>query len=145
MTQLVVPMQMQMLYYDASGNLQSAAVRCEQSVAMASDPRNSVDTYVQLDCWPQAAIIGHNVQLTAQCQVTANIYADQGIPMVSGITAGDATEPDPARPSVVLRRKGSARLWDIAKELGSTVEHIKQANALEEEPEDDKMLLIPVI
>ena len=145
MTQLVVPMQMQVLHYDPSGNLQSAALRCEQSVAMASDPHNSVDTYVQMDNWPQATIIGNNVQLAVQCQMTANVYADQGISMVSGISAGEPTEPDPARPSVVLRRKGNARLWDIAKELGSTVEHIKQANALEEEPADDIMLLIPVL
>ena len=89
--------------------------------------------------------MGQNVQLTAQCQVKSDVFSQQGLFMVSGITAGERIEPDPGRPSIVIRRKGGARLWDIAKTCGSTVDSILRANGLEEEPDADKMLLIPVL
>ena len=41
-------------------------------------------------------------------------------------------------------RAGAESLWELAKASRSTVEAIRQANNLEEEPLDDRMLLIPV-
>ena len=145
MAGIAVPMQFQMLYYDPTGNLQSGTVRCEHRLGMLSDPQNSIYTYLQTEGWPQAAQMGQNVQLTAQCQVNSDVFSQQGLCMVSGITAGERIEPDPGRPSIVIRRKGGARLWDIAKTCGSTVDSILRANGLEEEPDADKMLLIPVL
>ena len=144
MAGIAVPMQFQMLYYDPAGNLQSGTVRCEQSLGMLSDPQNSIHTYLQTEGWPQGTLMGQNVQLTAQCQVNSDVFSHQGLSMVSGITAGEMIEPDPCRPSLILRRKGKDRLWDIAKECGSTVDGIWLANGLDEEPEADKMLLIPI-
>ncbi len=43
-------------------------------------------------------------------------------------------EPDPARPSLILRRTGEGGLWELAKACGSTVEAIRSANGLEAEP-----------
>jgi hypothetical protein len=145
MAGIAVPMQFQMLYYDPTGNLQSGTVRCEHRLGMLSDPQNSIYTYLQTEGWPQAAQVGQNVQLTAQCQVNSDVFSQQGLCMVSGITAGERIEPDLGRPSIVIRRKGGARLWDIAKTCGSTVDSILRANGLEEEPDADKMLLIPVL
>ena len=65
---------------------------------------------------------------------------------VSGIRAGEIAPPDPDRPSVIIRAKGEAEtLWDIAKVCGSTVSAIQRLNKLEKEPEDNRLLLIPVI
>ena len=44
-----------------------------------------------------------------------------------------------------LCKKGGRRLWDVAKENGTTVAKIMQANGLTEEPMDDTVLLIPVV
>jgi hypothetical protein len=44
-----------------------------------------------------------------------------------------------------LRRAGDGSLWELAKASGSTVAAIRSANDLENEPLDDRMLLIPVI
>ena len=49
------------------------------------------------------------------------------------------------RPSLILRRPGTDSLWDIAKAAGSTEKAIREANALEGEPEPNRMLLIPVL
>ena len=68
----------------------------------------------------------------------------QGMPMLTGMELEEATEPDPARPSLILRHRGEKSLWELAKECGSTVEAICKANGLQEEPRDDRLLLIPV-
>lgn len=66
--------------------------------------------------------------------------------MVTGIRAGELREGDPERPSVIIRAKrGEETLWDIAKVCGSTVSAIQRLNKLEREPEDNRLLLIPVI
>ena len=68
------------------------------------------------------------------------------ITMVSAIRAGDQQEPNPDRPSVIIRsKKPEETLWDIAKYCGSTVSAIQRLNRLESEPEENRLLLIPVI
>ena len=68
------------------------------------------------------------------------------IPMVTGIRASERREPDPDRPSVIVRaKKPDETLWDIAKYCGSTVSAIQRLNKLEIEPEENRLLLIPVI
>lgn len=76
--------------------------------------------------------------------VTAMVYSGQPIPMVVGLDLGEAKKPDPERPSIILRRAGEEDLWTIAKGCGSTVEAIRNANHLQQEPEKGQMLLIPV-
>ena len=66
--------------------------------------------------------------------------------MVTGIRAGELRDPDPERPSVIIRaRRGEETLWDIAKVCGSTVSAIQRLNKLEREPEENRLLLIPVV
>jgi hypothetical protein len=77
--------------------------------------------------------------------VTATTVAGQGIPMVTGLTLGDEAEPDPMRPSLILRRAGQEPLWELAKRCGSTVDAICDANDLTGEPESGRMILIPVL
>lgn len=68
------------------------------------------------------------------------------ITMVAGIRASERREPDPDRPSIIVRsRKPDETLWDIAKYCGSTVSAIQRLNKLENEPEENRLLLIPVI
>ena len=72
--------------------------------------------------------------------------ATKPLQMVTGIRAGELRDPDPERPSVIIRAKRrEERLWDIAKVCGSTVSAIQRLNKLEREPEDNRLLLIPVI
>ena len=57
---------------------------------------------------------------------------------------GSPREKDPDRPSLILRRAGEQGLWDMAKAAGTTVDVIRRANGLTEEPAPGSMLLIPV-
>lgn len=66
--------------------------------------------------------------------------------MVTGIQSSGQRDPNPERPSVIVRaRKPEETLWDIAKYCGSTVSAIQRLNKLESEPEENRLLLIPVI
>ena len=78
--------------------------------------------------------------------VTAQVLTVQkdGMSIVKGLELGEKSVPDAGRPSVILRRAGDVTLWELAKSSGSTVEAIQIANGLEQEPLDDRILLIPV-
>ena len=141
---LTMPGQFQVLYYDAAGNLQSGTVRAEEAWQIPSDPQNKVDACVQMNGWPMAEVNEQGVVLTTRWDVAADVFSEQGLPMLTQITLGEKCEKDPNRPSLILRRVGGQRLWDIARECGSTVDAILQANNLETEPEPGKILLIPV-
>lgn len=143
--QLAVPMQLQMLYYDTEGSLQSACVRCDQTAGISSDSSNQVNTYVQTEGYPQGTVMGESAQLSAQCKVLADVFSQNDLQMIGAIAAGEKAEADPARPSLILRRKEKASLWDIAKSCGSTVDAIRKANGIQEEPEENQLLLIPVL
>ena len=69
----------------------------------------------------------------------------QSIPMVTGLELGEEKSLDPSRPSFVLKRLPTGGLWELAKASGSTMEAIRHANGLTTDPEQGKMLLIPVI
>ena len=84
--------------------------------------------------------------LTLSMDVTAQVLTagKEGLAMVQGLELGEPTSQEMGRPSVILRRVGEKSLWELAKSSGSTVAAIRQANGLEEEPLDDRILLIPV-
>ena len=94
---------------------------------------------------PQAIPGAGTVSLRGEMTLDAVAGAGQGMGMITGLEMGEPIKADPNRPSLILCRKGGRRLWDVAKETGTTVEQIKLANRLDSEPEDDAVLLIPVI
>ena len=77
-------------------------------------------------------------------QLITEVITNRTIPMIVGMEVGDLQPPDPARPSLVLRRPGEKTLWELAKSNGSSVEAIQDTNNLQTEPEASQMLLIPV-
>lgn len=135
----------QMLYLDTEGNLQGAAPRWSDTWTMSASEDARVDMVLWPSGIPQATVSGSNVILRSDVLMDTVTTAQQGIPMVTGIALGEMVEPDPERPSLVLRRAGEENLWEIAKQSGSTVAVIEKANRLQGEPEKGRMLLIPVI
>ena len=132
------------LYYDHTNTLQSGTLRCEEVYKIPSNQQNKVDAYLQMCGYPGADINEQGIALTAQWDVAVDVFSEQGLPMLTQITLGEKCEKDPNRPSLILRKAGQQRLWDIARECGSTVDAIVQANHLQEQPEADRILLIPV-
>ena len=82
--------------------------------------------------------------IRADMQLGAMSVMQQPIPVVTGADIGELMEPDPKRPSLILRRMGQESLWDLAKSTGSTVDGIRKLNGLEMEPTENQMLLIPI-
>lgn len=142
--QMVIPGQFQALYYDLDGNIQCSSARFDQCVSMAADPGVDVDGMLLVDGSPKISMTGQQVELSVSPQLQITTSVQQGQPMVTGLEVGELGQPDPNRPSLILRRWGDDSLWDIAKACGSTEEAIRHANQLTEEAEKGKMLLIPV-
>ena len=120
----------QVLYYDQDGNLQCGTEGYREGWTMPMGEKGTA--YVFADC------------LTPQPRLQILSVAGETVPMITGLQVGDRKEPDPARPSLILRRPGGHSLWDLAKTTGSTVEDICKANQLTAEPEPQQILLIPV-
>lgn len=134
----------QMLGYDTDDQLQCMVSSWEGVWNLDADENAALEMMVQPTGRPQAVLGGGNANLRADMLLQARTTARQGLPMVTGVTLGEVAEPDPGRPSLILRRAGEDSLWDIAKQTGSTVDAIRKANGLEQEPDSHQMLLIPV-
>ncbi len=139
-----VPGTFQTLYYGADSALHAATSRWEGKQMVAAGEDTRLLAWVQSPENPQGSVGAGEINLDAQLPMEMTAVTRQQIPMVTGVTLGDARPLDPMRPSLILRRAGEKRLWDIARESGTTVEAIRRANGLTEEPAPDRMLLIPV-
>jgi len=93
---------------------------------------------------PGAAFGPDGVQLHGDLTLELLGLMQEGIPMVAALESGEVAAPDPNRPSLILRKPGEDSLWTLAKKTGSTMEAIRNANALDGEPASDQILLIPV-
>lgn len=135
----------QMLYYDMERRLQSICPRWESDWSLPTDQENQMLATMQLSGIPQGIIGGGDVSLRSNLLADMVTTSQQGIPMIAGLELGDLTEPDPNRPSVILRKAGNESLWDIAKRCGSTVSAISAANGLQSQPDNNQILLIPIL
>ena len=143
-TELCCNGQFQVLFCDENGALQGRTARWSQIWELPASADADVLGTVQAVSRPQAAIGAGQISLNGELQAEAETYSQQGIRMVTGLELGEMTRPDPGRPSLILRRAGEGSLWEIAKGTGSTVSAIRKANGLNDEPLDDRLLLIPV-
>ena len=139
-----IPGLFQVLYYGDDDSLQAASVRWEGAYSLGAGEDSHIAALVAPLGRPAAAGTAEGMELRGQLGLLANTTTDRGIPMVTGLEVGELQDPDPNRPSLILCRPDGEGLWEIAKRCGSTVTAIRQANALEEEPGADRILLIPV-
>ena len=127
-----------------NGELKGSVVRTEVETELPSGE----DVKVVASAGPagdaQGTWNGSGVDLRGNVAITTVAMAEQGLNVVTGLTLGEMSSPDPERPSMILKRSGGRSLWELAKTAGSTVEAISRINQLQGEPESDRMLLIPV-
>jgi len=93
----------------------------------------------------QATISSGEIRMSRDICLESMAVSTNGIPMVTQIELGQLREPDGNRPSLILRRCAGKALWELAKQHGSTVDAIIGANHLAAKPDDNQMLLIPVV
>lgn len=130
----------QLLCEDAEGHLHCQQHRWEDSVHVPAGSTIKAEALVE----PDGGIAMDAANVASGLRLALDVIADAGIPMHTGVEMGEQAEPDPERPSLILCRTGDRSLWDIAKQTGSTVEAIQKANGLQQEPDGDRVLLIPV-
>ena len=141
--ELEIPGMLQLLYYGEDGALHSVSSRWESTFRIPADDHGHIRAVPGLPR-SQTDLRGDRIQVRTEIPVKMQTVTEQKIPMVTGVSLGEQSRKDPDRPSLILRRAGEERLWDLAKQWGSTVEAIRRANRLQEEPVPGQMLLIPV-
>lgn len=143
--ELVFSGSFQALYYGDDGALLTAGGRFETERQIPAEETATVTAWIGKPAEIQIGFGEGTMTFRTELPVRIGQQAETSIPMVTGLKLGESREQDPNRPSLILRRSGGTRLWDMAKEVGSTVEAIRKANALDGEPAPDQMLILPVL
>ena len=133
----------QVLYYGEDGILRSGTARWEDSRTLPADEDSRIVAF-PVPSQPQAAALSGQIRMKAEIPMTLSAASRQSLPMVTGLELGEQLQPDPNRPSLILRRAGEDGLWSLAKDTGSTLDAIRRANNLQNEPDPNQILLIPV-
>lgn len=131
----------QVLYYDGEGRLQGAVSSFPQTLKA----QGSAQVPVAPSLMAQATPGTEGVCVQAELDIDLWCMEDEGVEAVCGLSLGEREAPNPDRPSLILRRVANMSLWELAKASGSTVEAIGRANALDGTPDQDRILLIPVL
>lgn len=141
---LEIPGTIQALYRDREGNLQSTSQRwtTHRQIPAGEDTRLRLAPVMPVNL--SGTLDGQSLRVKLELPLEWAAETDQHFCQITGLNVGDNQEPAEDRPSLILCRPGKRRLWDIAKETGSTIAAIQKANGLENDPDPDKLLLIPV-
>lgn len=139
-----LPGRFQLLGYDTDGTLRSASAQWEGNTALNADAASQIDALACPVGEVQMVSTGSGMEARAEAEVRMTAFTRRGMPMITALEFGEVREPASGRPSLILCRPGKRGLWELAKASGSSVDAIREANALTEEPEEKRMILIPV-
>lgn len=142
---LELPGVFQILYYREDGTLQSATLRCEDSMQLRADGNCHLAAFAQPSNQIRTSSSVDGITFSSSLQMLIRTYLDQGLTMLTSVELGENEVRDSECPSVILRRAEEESLWDIAKACGSTVDAIRNANSGLGQGTGDRMLLIPVL
>lgn len=141
---LEIPGTVQVLAVGDDGNLRAEASRWEGRLNWPMGPETELSAALLAPTQPQLILGGNGMCVHGELPMKLITSGGTGIPMVTELEICGQKEPDPQRPSLILRRAGTDTLWEIAKACGSTMDAIRNANHLSDEPRPSQMLLIPV-
>lgn len=140
-----VPGNFQTLYYDEDGVLRAASTNWQSDMTMGLEGDSAMAIFATPSGKPTAVPGEETTLLRGDVLLDTVTTATESMPAVTALQLGEAVQKDPHRPSLILRRAGQEDLWSIAKQNGSTVEAIRNANSLQGEPDPNQMLLIPIL
>lgn len=140
LSEIEFPGTLQLLAYNDEGQLEGSQLRWSERWELPADRGSQIYPDVVSVAPPQ--ITGGRI--TMELDALADTVSSEIGSGVTSIEAGEPMPPDPNRPSLILRRAGEDSLWELAKNSGSTVEAIREANQLTQEPTADRILLIPI-
>lgn len=132
------------LYQAEDGTLRACAPRWEGSVTLPVAENVCVCALPTSVQKPQVRIGDGKLEVRTDMELFCRAEAKTEHSAISALDLGEERTPDPARPSIILRRAGGDSLWTIAKSCGSTVDAIRQINAISDAPAPNELLIIPV-
>ena len=141
---LEFPGHLQALYQGVDESFSTASGRFDGELFLKTDPHRTVLVRQLPVPEPQVTFGADSMDARVQLPVQLTAFRKEALEPVTAVEMGEARDPDPNRPSLILKRVGEDGLWEIAKSAGSTVDAIQRANGLQEEPEPGRLLLIPV-
>lgn len=136
----------QSLLEQRDGQLTGKAVKANQQMELASHCGNDTISFPAIRADTGCRKEGGSWRVDTQVVLDLGSLCDQNLNMVRGMELGQERSPEAERPSVIIRAcRKNERLWDLAKRCGSTVSAIARMNHLEGDPEEEQLLVIPVI
>lgn len=132
------------LYRDNRNTLCATTGRWSEQKVVSAEQSTKLEVFLRPCACATGNKNGSDIQLQTECFLESTAYSASRIPMISGLQLGQIQQLDADRPCLVIRRKGNASLWDLAKRYGSTVTAIEEANGMIDDTEDGAMLLIPI-
>ena len=139
-----IPGTVQVLTRDDNGTCHGNLIRFADQWSIAAQDHTMLQLVAAPMDSPRAVTGPDGIEIQCDMDVHLCAMAEQTIPQICAIDVGPAKPADHDRPSLILRKSGEASLWELAKHYGSTVDQIRQANGIEDAPQKDKMLLIPI-
>lgn len=133
------------LGYDGEERFRQVCNNWSHSHNIAADKSVKLETIISADGKTTVSNVVSELNCDSVLQLDITAYCAEGIPMIIGIEEGEPINRSADRPALIIRKAGEKTLWDIAKESGSSVSAIQEANGLLQEPSPDQMLLIPVV
>lgn len=133
-----------LLGHNVEGTLLSDSVGFEETMSLFGAKENHIQLWPGMITECDSVQYGGDSAVHASLPITVFSYAAEPIMILSGIEVGEQIQPDPPRPSVILKRAGEEDLWSLAKRYGSTVDAIREANHLTDDAQLGSILLIPV-
>lgn len=142
--QLEFPGQLQLLSYGTEGIPTSGGGRFEGK--MTVDAEESCHLLIQPGEIQEPQLLMSSDQVKANIRIPVRFTAmgTTELEAVCGAELEQKREAEQDGPSLIIRRVGKQGLWEIAKQTGSTVDAIRKANNLAEDPGMGQLLLIPV-
>lgn len=140
---IITPGTFQILYYGEDGSLNATSSRWEGLQKMSAHEDTTLTAAAQYSV-PMAVVGSGQIMVKTEMPLEVTATARQKLDMVTDVELGEVRQRDAGRPTLILRRAGDQRLWDIAKRSGSTVDTIRRINGLQSEPAPEQILLIPV-
>lgn len=133
-----------LLYTDREGQLRSCNATWSETWEFPAAQEVQIQGRLHGAMSIQTITGPEQVEIRPEMMVEALAISDQQQTMVTGLELGQVHAADPDRPSLILCRAGKSGLWALAKASGSTVEAIRTANSLTDDPAEERLLLIPV-
>ncbi len=134
----------QILYLSEDGTHRCATPHWEGSITLPTAENTCIFAIPTVRQTPQVHIGDGAIDARADLELICLTSGKTEHSVVSALEIGEARIPDPARPTIILRRAGNDSLWTIAKACGSTVDAIRQINAINDAPAPNDLLIIPV-